>query len=142
MKLEITGDTPFSSATLKNAVVYFYPRDNTPGCSQEGQDFAAEWKAFKKLGFSIFGVSADSLASHEKFKQKFAFPFELISDPDWELCQKFGVIKMKSLYGKKYEGIERSTFLLGKSGKILQEWRGVKVKKHVAEVLAAAKELS
>jgi len=142
MKLEMTGGKTFSTSLLKNAVVYFYPRDNTPGCTQEGADFAAQAKAFAKLGFTIYGVSADSIASHEKFKAKMNFPFELISDPDWELCQKFGVIQMKSLYGRKYEGIERSTFLIGKAGKILREWRGVKVKVHVAEVLAAAKELA
>jgi peroxiredoxin Q/BCP len=138
MKLETTGGGTFSSKDLKSngrTVLYFYPRDNTPGCTKEGQEFAACFKKFNKLGVRIFGVSGDSLASHEKFSTKFSFPFALISDPDWELCQKFGVIKIKSLYGKKYEGIERSTFVLGPTGKIEKEWRGLKVPGHVDEVL-------
>jgi len=137
MKLDMTGGEKFSLGALKGQpfVLYFYPRDNTPGCTQEGKDFAAASKEFKKLGVSVFGVSTDTLASHEKFKAKFSFPFELVSDPEKKLCEKFGVIKMKSLYGRKFEGIERSTFILDEKGKILQEWRGLKVPGHVKEVL-------
>jgi peroxiredoxin Q/BCP len=140
MKLAMTGGGTFSLSALKGQafVLYFYPRDNTSGCTREGQDFAA---LHKKLKLPVFGVSTDTLASHEKFKAKFGFPFELVSDPERELCDKFGVIKMKTLYGRKYEGIERSTFLVGANGKILREWRGVKVPGHAEAVLAAVKEL-
>jgi peroxiredoxin Q/BCP len=138
-----TSNGKFSISKMKGTpfVLYFYPRDNTPGCTQEGKDFAAGYAKFKKLGIEIFGVSADSLESHEKFKKKMGYPFELISDPDQQLCNEFSVIKMKNMYGKKFKGIERSTFLLNAKGKILQEWRKVKVPGHVEEVLAAAKEL-
>lgn len=136
MKLLTTQNQDFSLADLEQkTILYFYPKDNTPGCTREGQDFAANFKKFKKLGISIYGVSRDSLASHEKFKAKMNFPFELISDPDEILCKKFDVIKMKSLYGKKFLGIERSTFIVGKKGKIEKEWRKVKVDGHVDEVL-------
>lgn len=142
MKLETTSGEKFSLAALKGkkAVLYFYPRDNTPGCTQEGKDFADAYKRFTKLGAEVFGVSNDTLASHEKFRAKFAFPFALVSDPEKELCEKFGVIKMKSMYGKKFEGIERSTFVLDEKGKILREWRKVKVPGHVEEVLAFLEE--
>lgn len=143
MKLESTGGAKFSLASLKGkkAVLYFYPRDNTPGCTQEGKDFAEAYPRFAKLGAEVFGISNDTLASHEKFRAKFDFPFALVSDPEKELCTKFGVMKMKSMYGKKFEGIERSTFVLDEKGKILREWRGVKVPGHVDEVLAFLKEL-
>jgi peroxiredoxin Q/BCP len=138
---ETTGK-PFSIAKMKGTpfVLYFYPRDNTPGCTQESKDFAIGYAKFKKLGLEIFGVSADSIESHKKFKEKMNFPFDLISDPDQELCKKFDVIKLKNMYGKKFLGIERSTFLIDAKGKVVQEWRKVKVAKHVEEVFAAAKE--
>ena len=142
MKWETTGGGEFSLAALKGkvAVLYFYPRDNTPGCTQEGKDFAAAHKAFAKLGAAVFGVSPDSLAAHEKFKAKFGFPFELVSDPEKKLCEKFKVWKEKTLYGRNYMGVERSTFVLGRNGKVLREWRGVKVPGHVDEVLAFVEE--
>lgn len=140
MKLMMTGDQIFSLSALKGSrfVLYFYPRDNTAGCSREAEDFKSMHGKFAKAGFAIFGVSTDSLASHEKFKAKLGLPFELVSDPEQALSRKFDVIKMKSLYGRKYEGIERSTFLLDENGKILEEWRKVRVPDHVKEVLKAA----
>lgn len=144
MKLPQTGDQEFSLTALKGKrlVLYFYPRDNTPGCSQEAKDFSAAAKKFAKLGWEIYGVSGDSLASHEKFVTKAGITFPLVSDEEESLAEKFDVIKMKSMYGKKFRGIERSTFLLGPKGQILREWRKVKVAGHVAEVLAAAEELA
>ena len=121
----------------KRIVIYFYPRDNTPGCTSEGEDFRDNYKLFKKMKTEIFGVSKDSLKSHEGFKEKFKFPFELISDPDEKVCKIFDVIKEKSMYGKKYMGIERSTFLIDSNGNLIEEWRKVKVKGHVEEVLSA-----
>ena len=125
----------------KKVVVYFYPKDNTPGCTTEGQDFQAALTKFKRAGAIILGVSRDSISSHQKFKEKFNFKFELISDTDEELCKMFDVIKMKNMYGKKVRGIERSTFLIDAKGVLRQEWRKVKVKGHVGEVLTAVKEL-
>lgn len=125
----------------KNVVLYFYPKDSTPGCTTEGQDFRDLYARFKRANTVVFGVSRDSLASHEKFKAKQSFPFELISDPDEKLCRKFDVIKEKSLYGKKFMGIERSTFLIDENGKLRAEWRKVKVKAHAEEVLESAKAL-
>ena len=119
----------------KKLVLFFYPKDDTPGCTLEGEDFRDHYKKFKKLNTEIFGISKDSMDSHEKFKSKFQFPFELISDPDEELCQLFGVIKEKNMYGKKYMGIERSTFVIDEKGKLVREWRKVKVPGHVEEVL-------
>ncbi len=133
-KFPVTGGSSLNLADLKKAVVYFYPKDNTSGCTLEGQDFTAQYKKFKSKGFEIYGVSPDSLKSHDKFKEKYKFPFELISDEDKKLCEKFGVWVEKSMYGRKYMGVERSTFLI-KGGKIAKEWRKVKVKGHVAEVL-------
>lgn len=143
MKLPATGDTFFSIAALKGQryVLYFYPRDNTAGCSQEAQEFSAAQKKFQKMGWEIYGVSTDTLVSHDKFRAKMGISFDLVSDPEGELCRKFDVMKMKSLYGRKFIGIERSTFLIDKKGKIAREWRKVKVKGHVEEVLAAAREL-
>ena len=134
---EMTGNKKFSlkEFTGKNIVLYFYPRDNTPGCTSESIDFRDNFKIFNKKKTKIFGVSKDSLKSHDGFKDKFNFPFELISDPDEKICKLFDVIKEKSMYGKKYMGIERSTFLIGPDGKLLKEWRKVKVKGHVEEVL-------
>ena len=122
-------------------VIYFYPRDNTPGCTQEGEAFAAAYAQFKKAKANIVGISADSLAAHEKFKRKMAFPFELLSDPDQKVCKLYGVIREKSMYGKKFMGIERSTFLIDGKGVLRHEWRKVRVNGHAAEVLAAVKAL-
>lgn len=123
----------------KRVVIYFYPKDATPGCTAEGQDFRDLHTKFKRQNTVILGASRDSVASHEKFKAKQEFPFELLSDPDEKLCAQFDVIKEKSLYGRKFMGIERSTFLIDEDGKLRQEWRKVKVKGHVAEVLDAVK---
>ena len=122
-------------------VLYFYPKDNTPGCTTEGQDFRDAHAEFAGLNAVIYGVSKDSLRTHANFKAKHEFPFELISDPDEALCRLFDVIKLKKLYGKEYEGIERSTFLIDAKGVLRQEWRKVKVPGHVAEVLAAVRTL-
>jgi peroxiredoxin Q/BCP len=125
----------------QNVVLYFYPKDSTPGCTTEGRDFAALHARFRRQKTVILGVSRDGLASHEKFRAKQGFPFDLISDPDEKLCKKFDVIQEKSLYGRKFMGIERSTFLIDKAGKLRQEWRKVKVKGHAEAVLAAVKAL-
>ncbi|MCC1496463.1 peroxiredoxin [Alcanivorax sp. 1008] len=125
----------------RKIVLYFYPRDSTPGCTTEGQDFRDLYSEFKKADTEVFGVSQDSLKSHENFRSKQNFPFQLISDEDGSLCRLFDVIKMKNMYGKQFEGIERSTFLIDASGKLQREWRKVKVPGHVAEVLQATKEL-
>ena len=120
-------------------VLYFYPKDDTPGCTLEGQDFRDLNPQFKRLGAVILGVSRDSLKSHARFCDKFGFTFDLLSDEDEKLCKLFDVIKMKNMYGKQVRGIERSTFLIGKDGVLLREWRKVKVEGHAAEVLAALK---
>ena len=125
----------------KNLVVYFYPKDSTPGCTLEGQDFRDNFKKFKKLNTAILGVSRDSVKSHNNFKEKQSFPFELLSDPDEKMCKAFDVMKMKSMYGKQYIGVDRSTFLINDKGMVVKEWRSVKVKGHVDEVLSAAEEL-
>jgi len=137
-KGEMTGNQNFDLSDYKgqNIVIYFYPRDNTPGCTSEGEDFRDNYKKFKKKNTQIFGVSKDTIKSHEGFKDKFKFPFDLISDPDEKICKIFDVIKEKSMYGKKYMGIERSTFLINEEGKLVKEWRKVKVKGHVEEVLS------
>jgi peroxiredoxin Q/BCP len=122
-------------------VLYFYPKDNTPGCTQEGQDFASRYRDFGRHGLTVIGVSRDSLASHEKFRQKYELPFALISDQDEALCRLFDVIKTKNMYGKKVQGIERSTFLVDAKGVLRQEWRKVKVDGHVDAVLEAAESL-
>lgn len=126
----------------QNVIIYFYPKDSTPGCTTEGQDFRDLHAKFRRQETVILGVSRDSVASHEKFRDKQKFPFDLISDPDEELCKKFDVIKEKTLYGRKFMGIERSTFLIDAAGKLRREWRKVKVKGHAAEVLEAVLELS
>jgi peroxiredoxin Q/BCP len=115
-------------------VVYFYPKDNTPGCTTEGQQFRDLYPQFQKLKCSVYGISRDSLKSHDNFKAKMNFPFELLSDSDEKACQLFGVIKMKNMYGKQVRGIERSTFVFDAQGKIVREWRGVKVPGHAQEV--------
>jgi peroxiredoxin Q/BCP len=135
------------SFSLKNThgdftVLYFYPRDNTPGCTKEAIDFTAKGAAFKKLGARVIGVSQDSIESHEKFRDKHELEIELVSDPSGALCNQFGVIQMKSLYGRKFKGIVRSTFVLDKKGKTLREWTKVKVPGHVDEVLAFLREQS
>jgi thioredoxin-dependent peroxiredoxin len=136
-----TGDWALKDASGSTLVLYFYPRDNTPGCTQEGKDFAAQYAAFRKAGAIIVGVSADTLESHEKFKAKMRFPFELLADVDQKACGLFDVIKEKSMYGRKFLGIERSTFLIDGKGVLRQEWRKVKVEGHAAAVLAAVKAL-
>jgi len=125
----------------KNVVLYFYPKDSTPGCTTEGQDFRDNYRKFTSRKTVILGISRDSLKSHENFRAKQEFPFDLISDPDEALCALFDVIKMKNMYGKKVRGIERSTFLIDKDGILRNEWRKVKVKEHVDEVLEAVKNL-
>jgi peroxiredoxin Q/BCP len=125
----------------KALVVYFYPKDNTPGCTQEGIDFRDLYKDFRKAGAEVLGVSRDSVRSHDNFVAKYKFPFPLLSDPDEKLCKAFDVIQEKSLYGRKYMGVDRSTFLFDAAGALQQEWRSVKVKGHAEEVLAAVKAL-
>ena len=122
-------------------VLYFYPKDNTPGCTTEGANFRDLHRSFAKLGAVVAGVSRDSLKSHESFKAKMEFPFELLSDADEALCKQFDVIKMKNMYGKQVRGIERSTFVIDGTGKLVREWRGVRVPGHVDEVLAFVKTL-
>jgi thioredoxin-dependent peroxiredoxin len=122
-------------------VIYFYPRDNTSGCTQEGLDFSARNAQFKKAKAMVLGISPDSVESHEKFKKKMAFPFDLLSDPDQKVCKLYDVWKEKSMYGRKYMGVERSTFLIDAKGVLRHEWRKVKVKDHAEAVLAAVKAL-
>jgi len=135
------GKVRLSELKGKTVVLYFYPKDNTPGCTTEGCDFAAAHKQFGKVGAVILGVSRDSLKSHGNFKSKMGFPFELIADPDEKLCEAFGAMKMKNMYGKQVRGIERSTFVIDGDGKLRREWRGVKVPGHVDEVLAFVQSL-
>jgi peroxiredoxin Q/BCP len=140
-KCAATGDQTVQLKALrgKKVVIYFYPKDATSGCTAESQDFRDLYNKFKRQNAVILGVSRDSLASHERFKEKQKLPFELLSDPDETLCRKFDVIKEKNLYGRKYMGIERSTFLIDEKGKLREEWRKVKVKGHAPEVLTAVK---
>jgi peroxiredoxin Q/BCP len=141
--LPSTGGGTFKLSDLrgKKLVVYFYPKDNTPGCTLEGSDFRDRYKEFTRSGAEVVGISRDSLKSHQGFKAKMKFPFELLSDADEQACTLFGVIKMKNMYGKKVRGIERSTFVLDGEGAIAREWRGVKVPGHVEEVLNFVKAL-
>ena len=125
----------------KNLVFYFYPKDNTPGCTKEGEDFRDNYSVIKKLNTEVIGVSKDSVASHEKFIKKFNFPFNLISDENEKVCNLFDVIKEKNMYGRKYMGIERSTFLIDTNGKLVKEWRKVRVKGHVDDVIESIKEI-
>jgi peroxiredoxin Q/BCP len=138
-----TGDATFRLSDHKGhpVVLYFYPKDNTPGCTTEGTDFRDLHRQFEKLGAVVAGVSRDTLKSHEGFRSKMGFPFPLISDADEKLCAQFDVIRMKNMYGKQVRGIERSTFLIGADGKLAREWRKVKVAGHAAEVLEAVKGL-
>jgi len=142
-KLPATGDKTISLADLNGskAVIYFYPKDSTPGCTTEGLDFQENLAKFKRANTIVLGVSRDSIASHEKFREKQGFKFDLISDPDEKLCKMFDVIQEKNMYGKKVLGIERSTFLIDEKGILKQEWRKVKVADHVDQVLAAVKAL-
>lgn len=129
------GDLTLSQHRGKAIVLYFYPKDNTPGCTTEGSDFSAAAPQFAAANAIIFGVSRDSLKSHEGFKAKMNFSFDLISDPDEKMCELFGVIKMKNMYGKQARGVERSTFVIDRAGVLRKQWRGVKVPNHVAQVL-------
>ena len=141
--LPATGDKNIKLSALKGkkVIIYFYPKDSTPGCTTEGQDFRDNHNKFKRAGAVVLGVSRDSIKSHENFKAKQKFPFDLISDKEEMLCGLFDVIKEKNMYGKKVFGIERSTFLLDEKGVLRQEWRKVKVAGHVDEVLATTKAL-
>lgn len=139
-----TSGTTFSLSDYRGrcVLIYFYPKDNTPGCTTESQDFRDHAPAFATANTVIVGVSRDSLRSHENFRKKQELPFELISDPQEHVCRLFGVIKLKKLYGKEYLGIERSTFLIDENGVLAREWRGVKVKGHVEDVLGAYESLN
>ena len=141
--LPSTGGGTFrlSDQRGKTLVLYFYPKDNTPGCTLEGADFRDRYAAFRKAGAELAGVSRDSIKSHEGFKAKMKFPFELLSDADESLCAQFGVIKLKNMYGKQVRGIERSTFVIDREGRLAREWRGVKVPGHAEEVLNFVKAL-
>ena len=140
---DATGEKKIRLKDLRgqNVVIYFYPKDSTPGCTTEGRDFSALHANFRRANTVILGVSRDSIASHEKFKAKQGFKFDLLSDPDEVLCKKFDVIHEKTLYGRKFMGVVRSTFLIDAEGKLRREWRNVKVKGHADEVLEAAKSL-
>ncbi len=141
--LPSTGNTTFklSSTRGSKVVLYFYPKDNTPGCTTQGSDFRDLHPQFKRAGTQVFGISRDSVKSHEGFKAKMKFPFELLSDPDEAVCGQFGVMKLKNMYGRKVRGIERSTFVIDEKGVLAREWRGVKVPGHVQEVLNFVKAL-
>ena len=125
----------------KNLIVYFYPKDSTPGCTTQGMQFRDLYSELQAASTEIVGVSRDSLKSHENFKAKFSFPFELLSDSEEKACQIFDVIKIKNMYGKQVRGIQRSTFVINKNGVVIQEWRKVKVADHVEEVLAFVKSI-
>ena len=142
-KADSTGGISFKLSDYlgKKIILYFYPRDNTPGCTQEGKDFRDNIDQFNELNTVIFGISRDSVKVHEGFKEKQAFVFELLSDKEEKLCQLFDVIKMKNMYGKQVRGIERSTFLINEEGILIYEWRKVKVKTHIEEVLQKLREL-
>lgn len=133
----MTGEQTFAleGRPARYTVLYFYPKDNTPGCTTESIAFREAWPEFQALGAEIYGISRDSLRSHENFKAKLGLPFELISDPDEAVCMQFNVMKMKNMYGKQVRGVERSTFVIDAHGRLVKEWRGVKVNDHVSEVL-------
>ena len=138
LNLPMTGNQTFDTAALGGSpyVLFFYPKDNTPGCTTESGDFRDQHAAFLAAGATVFGISRDSVKSHEGFKTKLEMPFELVSDPEEVMCEAFGVMKLKNMYGKQVRGIERSTFVVDAKGQIVKEWRGVKVPGHVSEVLA------
>jgi peroxiredoxin Q/BCP len=140
----MTGNQTFKLSDYKGKtiVLYFYPKDNTPGCTTEGMQFRDLHPQFRQANAELFGISRDSIRSHEGFKAKLEMPFELISDPDETLCIMFNVMKMKNMYGKQVRGVERSTFVIDGSGKLVKEWRGVKVPGHVDEVLEFVKALA
>ena len=144
LNLPATGGQTVKLKELKGQIIvlYFYPKDATPGCTQEGADFTKLHREFKKSGAEIFGVSKDSLSSHEKFKEKQNYSFDLISDEEGQLCKAFDVLKEKSMYGKTYLGIERSTFVISEKGIIEKEWRQVKVEQHAKAVLDFVKSLN
>jgi thioredoxin-dependent peroxiredoxin len=129
------GEVRLSDLKGQKIVLYFYPKDNTPGCTTEGAQFRDAYPQFQQAGTTVFGVSRDSLKSHQSFKAKLGFPFELISDPQETLCELFGVMKLKNMYGRQVRGVERSTFVIDADGRLAREWRGVKVPGHVDEVL-------
>ena len=135
------GKNKLSEYLSKNLVLYFYPRDLTPGCTTESNEFNDSLSKIKRLGFNIVGISRDSVKSHQKFIDKYSFKFPLVSDEDEKVCNMFDVIKEKSLYGRKYMGIDRSTFLISQKLEILYIWRNVKVKGHVDEVIKTIREL-
>jgi peroxiredoxin Q/BCP len=141
--LPSTGGVPFQLSTTRGSkvVLYFYPKDNTPGCTTEGSNFRELHKEFMRAGAQVFGLSRDSVKSHDGFKAKMEFPFELLADPEERVCEQFGVMKQKLMYGKKVRGIERSTFVIDDQGRLAREWRGVKVPGHVQEVLNFVKAL-
>ena len=143
-KAECTSNITYSNKDFegKNLVIYFYPKDSTPGCTTEGQEFRDNYKQFKKFNTEILGVSRDTIKSHENFKNKQLFPFELLSDSDEKVCKAFDVMKLKSMYGREYIGVDRSTFLISTNGVVLKEWRSVKVKGHVDDVLSSVKNLT
>jgi peroxiredoxin Q/BCP len=136
-ELPSTGDTFFklSEHRGKNVVVYFYPKDNTSGCTLEGQEFRDLYKDFTKANTIVVGISRDSIKSHEGFKASHSFPFELLADTDEKVCELFGVMKLKNMYGKQVRGVERSTFVFDVNGKLVKNWRGLKAPGHAAEVL-------
>jgi len=144
LELPATGGKRFKLSALlgQTVVLYFYPKDNTPGCTTEGQQFRDLHAQFVKAGCAVYGISRDSLKSHENFKAKMSFPFDLLSDADETACKLFDVIKMKNMYGKKVRGIERSTFVIDRNGMVRREWRGVKIPGHVQEVLEFVKTLA
>lgn len=140
----MTGEQTFRLSDFhgKTVVLYFYPKDNTPGCTTEGIQFRDLHTEFRRANAELFGISRDSLRSHEGFKAKLEMPFDLISDPDEQVCNLFGVMKNKLMYGKQVRGVERSTFVIDGAGKLVKEWRGVKVPGHVDEVLEFVKALA
>lgn len=141
--LPATGDQTIRLSDLKgkNVVLYFYPKDNTPGCTLEGQNFRDKHDAFRRANTVLLGISRDSVKSHEDFKQKQAFPFELLADEEERVCKLFDVIKPKNMYGKEVIGVERSTFLIDAAGVLRREWRKVKVEGHADEVLEAIRSM-
>lgn len=138
-----TGNRTFklSAALGSPLVLYFYPKDNTPGCTTEGQEFRDLHGEFTRRGCAVYGISRDSIKSHEGFKSRMSFPFDLLADPDEKVCKLFGVMKMKNMYGKKVRGVERSTFVIDPAGVVRKEWRGLKVPGHAREVLEFVKSL-
>lgn len=142
-ELPSTGDTFFKLSDHRgsNVVVFFYPKDNTPGCTLEGQEFRDLYKDFRKANTIVVGVSRDSLKSHEGFRAKYDFPFALLADTDEKICELFKVMKLKNMYGKRVRGVERSTFVFDREGKLVKSWRGLKAPGHAAEVLKFVQEL-